>query len=73
MNKPITLPPGCPALLTRKQVAAVLGASLRTLDELTSTGRFPAPDVRVGQRPRWTLQTIEAWIDRQAAERRHSH
>jgi predicted DNA-binding transcriptional regulator AlpA len=72
MTRPAVLPSHCPILLSRKQVAAALGASLRTLDVLTSSGRFPPADVRVGDRPRWTLEAFQGWIDSQTADRNRS-
>lgn len=72
MNKPTPLPPDCPVLLTRKQVAAALAASPRTLDGMTSSGQFPPADVRVGHRPRWTPETIRNWISSQGTGRKRS-
>ena len=59
------LPTGCDAMLSRSQVCFALGAiSDRMLTKLIATGRFPAADAHVGDRPRWTLSAVNAALQR---------
>jgi excisionase family DNA binding protein len=44
------------------EVASSLGTGRRTLERLIASGRFPAPDYRIGRCPRWTKATIDAWV-----------
>lgn len=49
------------ALLTRRDLAAVLRISSRTLDRMRSAGRIPDPLAGPGQ-PRWNAGDVDAWI-----------
>lgn len=50
------------ALMTVKQVAAVLNCSPRHLRRLADRGAMPQP-VRVGKLVRWRRYEIQQWID----------
>ena len=53
---------GLPRLfLWKRDVAAMLGVSLRTLERMISTGEIPAPDRRLRGRPAWMAATIYGW------------
>lgn len=49
-------------------VARALSISKRTVWVLASTGRLPV-DFRICTRPRWTAESVRAFIDRQRAAR----
>lgn len=59
---PPALPTGCEALLTRAQVCHALSISLRNLTGMVSSGEFPRPDATIGSRPRWRMESVNAWI-----------
>jgi prophage regulatory protein len=49
-------------VLDRKETAALLNVSTKTLDRLRSTGDFPQP-VRVSERCiGWKVGTVAAWL-----------
>lgn len=48
--------------LTAKEVARMLGISLRTLWRLKSSRKFPNP-VRIGASPRWQKSVLLRWIE----------
>lgn len=50
-------------LFSREALTAHLGLSLRTLDNMVSSGKFPK-GVRVGRRLFWTHKVIETWMGR---------
>lgn len=52
-----------PALLTAKEVAALLNVSMRSFWRLKSEGAIPSP-IRLGRSIRWALRTINEWIER---------
>jgi excisionase family DNA binding protein len=51
------------ALIGSKELARLLGVSLRTLDTLHKKGSLP-PDIRIGHQRRWRVADIEAWIEK---------
>lgn len=51
------------ALLTKEQVAAQMGISVRTLEGLIANGEFPR-GVRVGRFLYWTELAISQWHQR---------
>jgi predicted DNA-binding transcriptional regulator AlpA len=56
-------------LAFRKATAAeLLGISVRTLERLTSAGKFPRPDAHAGRCPLWTRSSLETWIARGGAK-----
>jgi predicted DNA-binding transcriptional regulator AlpA len=62
---PPSLPPGCQALLSVAQVCVALGGiTPRYLRDLRNTGQFPAPDTHFGEMPRWSVSTVNAWIEK---------
>ena len=65
---PPSLPPGCEALLGKKQICFAIGVSARTFDSMVSAGQFPKPDTKVGLFPRWQVATLNAWIARKCAK-----
>jgi prophage regulatory protein len=53
-------------LLTKKDVAAALGVTERTIERLVSRGLFPGP-IKLGHRvARWKPATVEAYLNRAA-------
>lgn len=48
-------------LLTKNEVANLLGCSARHVDRLKEAGRMPKP-VRLGALVRWSPQAIADWI-----------
>ena len=48
-------------LLSRKQVANILGVDARTLDRQVREGKFPAPAYVLG-RPRWDTNVVKTHI-----------
>jgi predicted DNA-binding transcriptional regulator AlpA len=61
--------PSVPALLTKALIRKhYVPAGERTLDRWISSGTFPRPDIAIGGKVRyWKRETIEAWIEAQAA------
>ena len=53
--------PAVPALLTVRQVAAMLGCSPRHVYRLADAGKMPGP-VRLGVLVRWDRAAIESWL-----------
>lgn len=47
-------------LVNARQVAAMLGKSLRTLRSWDGAGRIPRP-VRIGRSTLWRLDELQAW------------
>lgn len=58
-----------PALLTKALIRKhYVPAGERTLDRWISSGQFPRPDISIGGKVRyWKRETVEAWIEAQAA------
>jgi predicted DNA-binding transcriptional regulator AlpA len=55
-------------VLDRKETAALLNVSTKTLDRLRSTGAFPQP-VRVSERCiGWKVGTVAAWLAEREAQ-----
>jgi predicted DNA-binding transcriptional regulator AlpA len=48
-------------LLSKKDVADVLGKSTRTIDRWIREGKFPPGMMKCG-RPYWLLKDVESWI-----------
>jgi len=44
------------------QFALRLGISIRSLDRAIAAGVIPEPDLKVGKSPRWSEQTIQAFL-----------
>ncbi len=57
-------------LLSKKQVAELIGCHPRTVIRHANNGDFPAP-IRLGGRghPRWDAEVVQAWITEQKRER----
>jgi predicted DNA-binding transcriptional regulator AlpA len=51
-------------LLKPKDLAQILGVSVRMVERLRSAGAMPQPDIFLGRLPRWKATTISAWLDR---------
>jgi predicted DNA-binding transcriptional regulator AlpA len=64
-------PPPCPALLTiRMIVEHFIPAGDRTIRRWISSGVFPKADIAIGGKTRfWKVETVESWIESQAASR----
>ena len=58
-------------LLSKKQVAELIGCHPRTVIRHASNGGFPAP-IRLGGRghPRWDIRDVQAWLTEQKGERK---
>ena len=50
-----------PVLIDKHQVAGMTSLSVRTIERLVSTGRFPPP-MRLGRRRLWHRQKLDAWL-----------
>ena len=48
-------------LMTKKQVAALTGVNVSTVDRHVKAGRFPAPTYVFG-RPRWRREDVERFL-----------
>ena len=48
---------------TRREVAALLGRSVRQLSRDRQTGLVPVPDTPPGRHPRWLRSAIDRWIE----------
>jgi predicted DNA-binding transcriptional regulator AlpA len=62
-----SLPAGTEALLDKRDVCLALKIGERKFAEMRAAGEFPAPDLRIGNLPRWRPGTLNAWIERRAA------
>jgi predicted DNA-binding transcriptional regulator AlpA len=51
-------------LLWKRDVAAMLGVGVRTLERMISAGEIPAPDRRLRGRPAWLARTIHEWAEK---------
>ena len=59
-----TIPPAADGLLTKDQVAALLGISVSLFKQMVSAEDYPKPDLRLGRGklPRWHVATHNAWL-----------
>jgi hypothetical protein len=48
-------------LLTRAQVAELLGLSIEAIKQHRRRKTMPEPDVTYGRTPLWRVETIKAW------------
>ena len=48
-------------ILSLDQIALGAKVHLATADRWRGRGRLPEPDLMLGNRPGWELETIEAW------------
>lgn len=55
-------------LLSRRDVAILMGLGVETIKTHRATGAMPDPDYVVDQKPLWRRDTIEQWIARRAAK-----
>lgn len=53
-----------PELLTKTDVASLLGVSFPTAMIVVNQEGFPSP-VMIGRRPRWRREAVKAWVDAQ--------
>lgn len=58
------LPAGALALLSKAQIAELIGICVRKLESMIAAGEYPKPDMRVGRLPRWRTETHNAWVGR---------
>ena len=62
-EKPHTfIPPGCEAMLSMRQVCALLGVSPSTLKMMIARGDYPRPK-HVGKLSRWRQSVHNKWVD----------
>ena len=59
-----TLPAGIEPMLGIDDLAALLSCSRRLVERMRSAGKVPRPDIKVGKMPRWRVETIRRWIER---------
>ena len=57
----LAVPP--PALLTREDVASLLGIAPRTVQRMVASGDFPRPIPITSGRARWRRSDIDAWLE----------
>ena len=55
-------------LLSRRDVAELLGLNVETIKYHRAGGTMPDPDYIVDQKPLWRRDTIDQWIARRAAK-----
>jgi predicted DNA-binding transcriptional regulator AlpA len=68
-NQPTPAPAVEPLLLSARDVAALLGVSLRTVRAMDSSGRIPEP-IRITRGcVRWKLSEVRSWINAGAPDR----
>ncbi len=53
-------------LLSRRDVAELMGLNVETIKYHRGTGNMPDPDYLVDQKPLWRRDTIDQWIARRA-------
>ena len=63
LNRHLAEPPTPRLLLRLDDLAVATGLDRRTIERERSAGRFPKPDVQIGEAPLWKPETIRAWID----------
>ncbi len=49
-------------LFWKRDLCAMLGVKLRTLERMISAGELPAPDRHLRGRPAWLATTINDWV-----------
>ena len=55
-------------LLSRRDVAELMGLNVETIKYHRAAGTMPDPDYIVDQKPLWRRDTIDLWIARRAAK-----
>jgi predicted DNA-binding transcriptional regulator AlpA len=60
----ISAPPSIAPLLAPRDIARILGCSVRLFERMRSAQKAPQPDIFLGRLPRWKISTISDWIDR---------
>ena len=55
-------------LLSRRDVAKLLGLNVETIKYHRAGGTMPDPDLVIDQKPLWRRDTIERWIASRAAQ-----
>jgi excisionase family DNA binding protein len=58
---------GIARLLSKKELARLLGVSFRSIDRHVAAGQLPRP-IKVGALSRWRREDIDAWLTSQAAK-----
>lgn len=53
-----------PALLTKEDIAAYFGVSIRTVEAWCYHDRGPKP-VKIGKHLRWSASSVLAWVESQ--------
>jgi excisionase family DNA binding protein len=53
-----------PQLITRKQLADVLGLSERTLCNWATDGRYELPYVKIGSKVMYRRSDVERWLEK---------
>jgi predicted DNA-binding transcriptional regulator AlpA len=46
-------------------LAELLSCSRRLVERMRSAGKVPKPDIKIGKMPRWCVETIRKWIERE--------
>ena len=60
----VPLPAGTLVLLGEGEGRGAMGISVRGLEGMIASGRYPKPDNKVGALSRWRLDTHNAWYER---------
>ena len=55
-------------LLSRRDVAELLGLNVETIKYHRAGGTMPDPDLFIDSKPLWRRDTIDLWIARRAAK-----
>ena len=55
-------------LLSRRDVADLMGLSVETIKTHRADGAMPDPDLVIDSKPLWRRDTIDLWIARRAAK-----
>jgi len=61
-DAPISAPSPTPLAVSAKQLAAMLGVSVRTIRSMDASGWLPEPVLISSRLIRWPVAEIEAWL-----------
>ncbi|QDT53855.1 Helix-turn-helix domain protein [Caulifigura coniformis] len=53
-------------LLSIKDLCVITGVCRRTIHRIRKAGELPEP-IRIGRRPRWRREDIDAWLNRRGS------
>ena len=61
----VQVPENASALLSINQIATLLDFSPRQIRAMISAQEYPKADLVLGNRPRWKVETHNAWVEQQ--------